>query len=130
MSWQEFIFGRLSWSVLPQNGIAWFGALTLVAGVVLVLGAVSYFGKWKWLWDEWFTSLDPKKIGVMYIAVAFVMLVRGGVDALLIRTQQATSVGTSFGILSPTHFQDIFSSISSCRSRSDRAMSHFRFSTQ
>ena len=54
-----------------------------------------YFGTWRWLWREWLTSLDPKKIGVMYIAVAGVMLVRGGVDALLMRAQQATSVGDS-----------------------------------
>src|ERR1700677_1005283 len=109
MSLQEFIFGRLSWSVFPQNAINWGGALFMVAGVIAVLGVITYYKKWKWLWDEWLTSLDPKKIGVMYIAVAFVMLVRGGADALLLRAQQATSVGNSFGILSATHFQEIFS---------------------
>src|ERR1700739_2674663 len=106
MTWQTFIFGRLDWTVFPQNVIAWGGALTVIAGVLAVAGVVTYFGRWKWLWDEWLTSLDPKKIGVMYIAVAFVMLARGGVDALLIRTQQATSVGDSYGILSATHFQE------------------------
>ncbi|HEV3245391.1 MAG TPA: cbb3-type cytochrome c oxidase subunit I [Candidatus Paceibacterota bacterium] len=103
------MFGKLSWSVLPDNLIAWSGAIILLAGVVAVLAAITYFGRWKWLWSEWLTSLDPKKIGVMYIVVAGAMLIRGGADALLIRTQQATSVGDSFGILSATHFQEIFS---------------------
>ena len=72
----------------------WGGALFMVACVLVVLAVITYFKRWKWLWHEWLTSLDPKRIGVMYIAVAFVMLVRGGVDALLMRTQQATSVGS------------------------------------
>lgn len=109
MGWQELIFGKLDWSVFPQNAIAWFGALTVILGVVAVVGIVTYLGRWKWLWDEWLTSLDPKKIGVMYIAVSLVMLVRGGIDALLMRAQQATSVGDSYGIVSATHFQEIFS---------------------
>ncbi|MDR3570767.1 MAG: cbb3-type cytochrome c oxidase subunit I [Candidatus Pacebacteria bacterium] len=109
MNWQTLIFGNLSWSVLPENAIAWFGALTVIAGVLAVVGVVTYLGRWQWLWDEWFTSLDPKKIGVMYIVVALVMLVRGGSDALLMRAQQATSVGDSYGILTSTHFQEIFS---------------------
>ncbi len=109
MTWQQLIFGKLDWSVFPQNPVAWGGAIFMVLCVLAVIGAISYFGRWKWLWREWLTSLDPKKIGVMYIAVAFVMLVRGGSDALLIRTQQATSVGGSFGIVTSTHFQEIFS---------------------
>jgi cytochrome o ubiquinol oxidase subunit 1 len=109
MTWQTFIFGRLAWSVFPQNAIAWGGALFMLLCVIAVLAIITFFGKWRWLWEEWLTSLDPKKIGVMYIVVAFTMLVRGGADALLLRTQQATSVGNSFGILSATHFQEIFS---------------------
>jgi cytochrome o ubiquinol oxidase subunit 1 len=109
MTLHEFIFGRLAWSALPQNGIAWFGALTVIIGVLAVLGAITYLGRWKWLWKEWLTSLDPKRIGVLYLAVAGVMLARGGIDVLLMRAQQATSVGASYGIVSSSHFQEIFS---------------------
>jgi cytochrome o ubiquinol oxidase subunit 1 len=109
MNWQELIFGKLDWSVFPQNPIAWFGAIFMTLGALVVFAGITYFGRWQWLWREWLTSLDPKRIGVMYIAVAGVMLVRGGIDALLLRTQQATSVGSSFGIVSATHFQEIFS---------------------
>jgi cytochrome o ubiquinol oxidase subunit I len=105
----SFIFGELSWSVFPQNTIAWGGAIFLVLSCFVVLFCITYFKFWGKLWSEWLTSLDPKRIGVMYITVASVMLVRGGVDALLMRAQQATSVGTSQGIVSSTHFQEIFS---------------------
>jgi cytochrome o ubiquinol oxidase subunit 1 len=76
---------------------------------LIVLGAITYLGRWKWLWSEWLTSLDHKRIGTMYIAVSLVMLVRSGSDALLMRTQQALSAGQSYGILSSDHFQQIFS---------------------
>jgi cytochrome o ubiquinol oxidase subunit 1 len=109
MNWAYFFFGKLSWSVFPQNAIAWGGAIFMIlCGIAIVL-ALTYFGRWRWFWRDWLTSLDPKKIGVMYIAVASVMLVRGGADMLLLRAQQATSVGDSFGIVSPTHFQELFS---------------------
>jgi cytochrome o ubiquinol oxidase subunit 1 len=109
MNWATFIFGELSWSVFPQNDIAWGGAIfTGTVGLAIVL-LLTYFKRWRYIWNEWLTSLDPKRIGVMYIAVALTMLVRGGIDALLMRAQQATSVGTSQGILSATHFQEIFS---------------------
>lgn len=109
MTFEHFLFGELSWSYLPQSFVAWGGSLTVIAGVIIVLVVVTYFKKWKYLWTEWLTSLDPKRIGIMYIGVAVVMLARGGVDALLLRAQQATSVGASQGIISAAHFQEIFS---------------------
>ncbi|HEX7651239.1 MAG TPA: cbb3-type cytochrome c oxidase subunit I [Candidatus Paceibacterota bacterium] len=109
MSWNLLIFGELSWSVFPQNPIALGGAAFMVCCALLVLAGITYLGRWKWLWSEWLTSLDPKRLGVMYIAVSGVMLVRGGIDALLMRAQQATSVGASDGILAANHFQQIFS---------------------
>jgi cytochrome o ubiquinol oxidase subunit 1 len=105
----EFIFGRLAMNMFPQNDIALFGALTVVVGIIGVLGAITYFNGWRWIWKEYLTSLDPKRIGVLYLFVSAVMLARGGFDALLLRTQQATSVGDSTGILSAAHFQEIFS---------------------
>ncbi len=109
MTWTRLIFGSLSWSAFPQNPIAWGGAIVTILSLAAALTAVSYLRLWKYLWREWFTSLDPKRIGVMYLIVASVMLVRGGIDALLMRIQQATSVGASQGILSAAHFQEIFS---------------------
>jgi len=109
MNWTSFIFGKLSWSVFPTSPIAIGGAVFMVVVGLSLVTYITKRGHWKYLWHEWFTSLDPKRIGVMYILVASVMLVRGSADALLMRAQQATSVGASQGILSPEHFQQIFS---------------------
>ncbi|MEO6536894.1 MAG: cbb3-type cytochrome c oxidase subunit I [Candidatus Paceibacterota bacterium] len=109
MIWQHIIFGQLSLAALPQNPIAWGGAVVFVGGLVVSLLAITYFKFWGTLWREWFTSLDPKRIGIMYLIVSLVMLARGGSDALLMRLQQATSVGASSGVLSSEHFQQIFS---------------------
>lgn len=84
------------------------GQLGMMGGVVTIIGLLFYFKRWKWLWKEWLTSVDPKKIGVMYIVVAMLMLLRGLTDALMIRTQQALSVGSSHGILESDHFQQVF----------------------
>jgi cytochrome o ubiquinol oxidase subunit 1 len=108
MNW-TLVLGTLSWSALPQNPIAMGGALFMVLCALTVLALITYFKRWKWLWTNWLTSLDAKKIGIMYIAVAAVMLVRGLADALLMRAQQATSVGDSMGIISANHFQQVFS---------------------
>ena len=54
----------------------------LIGGAAL-LAAITYFKKWTWLWKEWLTSVDHKKIGVMYIIVALVMLLRGFADAIM-----------------------------------------------
>lgn len=86
-----------------------FGQLTLIGGGLLVALLLTYFKRWKWLWQEWLTSLDPKKIGVMYIVTASIMLLRGLMDAVMMRAQQAISVGDSSGILQSEHFQQIFS---------------------
>ncbi len=109
MSWSSFIFGRLSWSVFPTNQIAAGGAIFMILMGILLVVLITYFKWWKPLWRNWFTSLDHKRIGIMYLVVASVMLIRGGADALLMRVQQATSVGASQGILSANHFQQIFS---------------------
>jgi cytochrome o ubiquinol oxidase subunit 1 len=103
------LFGRLNWQALQHDPITMGGVVSMAVVVIALLAAITYFKRWKWLWKEWLTSVDPKKIGVMYIVVALVMLLRGLSDALLIRTQQATSVGASHGILSSNEFQQIFS---------------------
>ncbi len=81
------------------------------AGAVVVIGAVAmvalltYLRAWRYLWTEWFTSLDHKKIGIMYIVLAGVMLSRALIEAVLIRTQQAFAVnapGWSSRTISPS----------------------------
>jgi len=79
--------------------------------VVIGLGLIAvltYYKRWVWLWREWLTSTDPKKIGIMYIIVASLMLFRGALDAAMIWLQQALSVGASHGYLNADHFQQIF----------------------
>lgn len=103
------LLGRLSVHDFPTEPITAIAAVSMVGGVILVLILLTYFKKWPWLWKEWLTTTNHKKIGVMYIIVATLMLVRGGVDALLMRAQQATSVGTAHGIVSTSTFQQLYS---------------------
>jgi len=104
------IFGRLTWNALfPSELVTQVAVVSLGLVVLAVLALVTRMHRWGWLWREWLTTLDPKRIGVMYIIVAILMLVRGGVDVLLMRAQQATSVGTSQGVVSTSTFQQLFS---------------------
>ncbi len=103
------ILGRLTLNAFPKDPVTAGAAVSIVIGSLVVLGLITYFKKWKWLWKEWLTTTDPKKIGVMYIIVAGLMLFRGGSDAIMMRAQQATSVGTSHGVLSADLFQQVFS---------------------
>lgn len=105
----SFLLGKLSWSSFPHDLITAGGAVSIVLIALTTMAAITYFKRWKWLWNEWLTTQDPKKIGVMYIIAATLMLLRGLADALMMRTQQVTSVGASHGILSADHFQQVFS---------------------
>lgn len=102
------MFGLLGFDDLPHDPIAWGGALSIIGGGIGLVLLVTYLKRWTWLYKEWLTTLDPKKIGVMYILVAIIMGLRGLGDAALMRTQQALSVGNSQGILDSDHFQQIF----------------------
>jgi cytochrome o ubiquinol oxidase subunit 1 len=103
------MLGRLTLDALPHEMIVLGGAVTMILAGFGLLALITVFGRWKWLWNEWLTSLDPKKIGVMYLIVALVMLLRGVADAGMMRMQQALSVGDAHGILNPDHFQQVFS---------------------
>jgi cytochrome o ubiquinol oxidase subunit 1 len=103
------MFGKLTLDALIHGPIETFGQLSVVMGGLAAVGLLFYFKRWKWLWSEWLTSVDHKKIGAMYIILSFVMLLRGGIDALMMRGQQALAVGDQVGFLTPDHFAQIFS---------------------
>ena len=104
------MFGKLSLSAIPYQNPIIMGA---VGGSILlalaILALITYYRKWTYLWKEWLTSLDHKRIGIMYIVLALVMLLRGFSDAVMMRSQQALAAGASHGYLPPDHFNQIFS---------------------
>jgi cytochrome o ubiquinol oxidase subunit I len=104
------LLGRLDWSAIPFDQPIIMGT---VAGMVLVIGSVLLWvtlkGYVPYLWREWITSVDHKRIGVMYLLLALVMLLRGFADAIMMRTQQAVAAGGAQGYLPPEHFDQIFS---------------------
>ena len=104
---QQLIFGRLTASDFVHDPIMAGAGFAMVGALILAVIGLTVFKKWGWLWRNWITSLDPKKIGVMYILVSVVMMLRGLADTMLIRAQQATDV--SGGLLTANHFQQIFS---------------------
>ncbi|SDB91798.1 cytochrome aa3 quinol oxidase subunit I [Shouchella lonarensis] len=97
MKWDEFIVTGDPMILGAQISIA----LTSIAMVV----ALTYFKKWRWLWTEWVTTVDHKRIGIMYILCALLMLFRGGVDALMMRVQLAAP-GMEF--LNAQHYNEVF----------------------
>src|ERR1700726_1742630 len=104
------LLGKLSWSAIPFDQPIIMGTSSIVVlGVALVLGWVTLKGYWPYLWREWLTSVDHKRIGVMYIVLALLMLVRGFADGIMMRTQQAVAAGGAQGYLPPEHFDQIFS---------------------
>jgi cytochrome o ubiquinol oxidase subunit 1 len=105
---KEFLIGKLDWNALPHDIFMIAGSLSFIGLAVLIVALLTYFKRWKWLWKEWLTSVDPKKIGIMYFIAAGFMLLRGGLDAVMIWLQQAISVDGSQGYLSADHFQQIF----------------------
>lgn len=103
------MFGKLSWDAVPLHEPIVMYTLAIVGlmGFALV-GTVTWKRKWGYLWREWFTSVDHKKIGCMYIIVALVMLLRGFSDAIMMRTQQAMASSGGPGYLPPEHYDQIF----------------------
>ncbi|GJG94681.1 cytochrome o ubiquinol oxidase subunit I [Cupriavidus pauculus] len=103
------MFGKLSLDAIPLHEPIIMGTLVVVLlGGAALLGALTYYRKWDYLWREWICSVDHKRIGVMYIILALVMLLRGFADAIMMRTQQAIAVGEAVGYLPPHHYDQIF----------------------
>ena len=91
------MFGKLSLAAIPYHNLVTISAV--IGSVVLglaILGLVTYYRKWPYLYKEWLTSLDHKKIGIMYIILALVMLLRGFSDAILMRSQQAAAAAATW----------------------------------
>jgi len=106
---EKMLFGNLTLQAIPYHNPIIMGAGSFMALVGLfVIGTLFYFTKWGWLWREWITSVDHKKIGIMYLVLAFVMLLRGFSDAIMMRLQQAMAVGQHVGYLPPEHYDQIF----------------------
>jgi cytochrome o ubiquinol oxidase subunit I len=103
------MLGKLTIHALSHGPVELVGIAVMGLSGLAAVAALTYLKRWRWLWREWLTTVDPKKIGVMYLIVAGLMLLRGGVDAVMMRAQQATSVGPSHGFLSSDHFQQVFS---------------------
>jgi cytochrome o ubiquinol oxidase subunit 1 len=75
----------------------------MMLAVVLVLSWLTLKGYWPYLWREWITSVDHKRIGVMYCMLALIMMLRGFADAIMMRAQQAIAAGGAQGYLPPEH---------------------------
>ena len=103
------LLGKLSLNQLPSDPVNIAGALILIAVPIGLAILLTITKRWKWLYKEWLTTQDHKRIGMMYIIVAVAMGLRGLADVILVRTQQAVAVGHSHGILSASHFQQIVS---------------------
>ncbi|KQP11351.1 MAG: cytochrome o ubiquinol oxidase subunit I [Methylobacterium sp.] len=106
---QKLLFGRLTLDAVPLHEPILLITFAMVGlGGLAVLGGLTYFRLWGPLWRDWFTSVDHKKIGIMYIVLALVMLLRGFADALMMRAQQAMAFGPNEGYLPPHHYDQIF----------------------
>ncbi|KTS29060.1 cytochrome o ubiquinol oxidase subunit I [Methylobacterium indicum] len=107
--WWRLLFGRFTLESLPlHEPIVVVTFLAVAVGGLAVLGLVTRYKLWGVLWRDWFTSVDHKKIGIMYMVLGLVMLLRGFADAVLMRSQQAIAHGGSDGFLPPHHYDQIF----------------------
>src|SRR5580704_3282837 len=99
------MLGKLSWAAIPLNQpIAMAASLLIVVGMLAVLALTTVKGWWPYLWREWLTSVDHKRIGVMYVLLALVLLLRGFIDAIMMRSQLAIAAGGAQGYLPPEHY--------------------------
>jgi cytochrome o ubiquinol oxidase subunit 1 len=106
----DALMGRLGWAALPLHQPIPLAAGAVVLLVVAgVLALVTVKGWWPYLWREWITSVDHKRVGAMYVLLALVMLLRGFVDALMMRSQLALAAAGAHGYLPPEHYNQIFS---------------------
>ena len=104
-----FLLGRLDWNAIPQDPIVWATGAVVAIGGAGLLWMLHKHRLWSYLWHEWFTTVDHKKIGIMYVVLALVMFVRGFADAIMMRLQQAIAFGGFEGYLNAHHYDQVFS---------------------
>ncbi|MGN7158469.1 cytochrome o ubiquinol oxidase subunit I [Sphingomonas sp. SAFR-052] len=105
----KLIFGRLTIESFPiHEPIIVMTFIAVAIGGAAVLAALTYFKLWGYLWKEWFTTVDHKKIGIMYMILGIVMLLRGFADAIMMRSQQAIAFGQNEGFLNAHHYDQVF----------------------
>jgi cytochrome o ubiquinol oxidase subunit 1 len=103
------LLGKLTWQAIPlHEPLPLFSGLAVVVIMLAVVAWVVVRGYLPYLWREWITSVDHKRIGIMYCMLAGVMLLRGFIDAIMMRTQQAMAYNAP-GFLPPSHFDQVFS---------------------
>ena len=104
------MLGKLTWQAIPFNEPPAIAASGMIVLIILgLLALITVKGWWPYLWNEWLTSVDHKRIGVMYVVLALVLLLRGFSDAIMMRTQLALAAGGAPGYLPPDHYDQIFS---------------------
>jgi cytochrome o ubiquinol oxidase subunit I len=108
-SMMQTLFGRLSLDALPfHEPIILVTFIVVMLGGAALLAALTYFKLWGYLWREWFTSIDHKRIGIMYMVLGLVMFLRGFADAIMMRLQQAIAFNGSEGYLNAHHYDQVF----------------------
>ncbi|MET0029149.1 MAG: cytochrome o ubiquinol oxidase subunit I [Candidatus Thiodiazotropha sp.] len=104
------MLGKLTLQAIPYDNPIVMGAVAfMLLCAAAILGYITRQRRWGYLWLEWLTSVDHKRIGIMYIVLALIMLLRGFADAAMMRVQQALAVGEAQGYLPPHHYDQIFS---------------------
>lgn len=105
----QLLFGRLTWDSIPLHDPILLSTFIAVSvGGTAILAMITRFNLWGSIWRDWITSIDHKKIGIMYIILGLIMLLRGFADALMMRAQQAIAFGDVAGYLPPHHYDQIF----------------------
>ncbi|RYF82331.1 MAG: cytochrome o ubiquinol oxidase subunit I [Comamonadaceae bacterium] len=106
----HWLLGRITWDSIPMahEPIVLWTFIAVVLGGLALLGVVTKFRLWGTLWNDWFCSIDHKKIGIMYMVLGIVMLLRGFSDAIMMRLHQAMAFGDNMGYLPPHHYDQIF----------------------
>jgi len=104
------MLGKLTWAAIPlDQPIPMIASALMILGILSLLAWVFLKGYFPYLWKEWITSVDHKRVGVMYILLACVMLLRGFTDAIMMRSQLALATGGAPGYLPPEHYDQVFS---------------------
>lgn len=103
------MIGKLTIESIPlHEPIIMITISVLMSFILIFIILITYLNKWQYLWKEWITSVDHKKIGIMYIIISFLMFLRGFIDAIMMRIQQFLVSQGHTGFLSPDHYNQVF----------------------